>query len=302
MDQLRQVREVRSNCDAAHQEQVNLSTLKYAEIMKENDSDKAKEVAKRNELQRAYDKLEQDNASTLENLRTVQSELEASTSEASELKAQIDTREGDLHQLRQELNEAKSEVAGQKKGLEAVQEDLSTLRESAAREKNEIEETRATWDRERGDASRDKRKQAAIQKRLAADLEISQTALETSKTALETAQGAIEKSIAFQARVEESEKQSAKQLSEAQSEAEELRSRLEQAKVAADRWKKTKEFFAGFGPSRGPSDDPDNPSRAALTEPTSPSSSTSIMQEGSRKRIARSLSSELLPIPKIPRI
>jgi chromosome segregation ATPase len=144
MDQLRQVREVRSDCNAAHQEQVNLSTLKYAEIMKEKDSAKAKEVAKRDELQRAYDKLEQDNASTLENLRTVQSELEASTSEASELKAQIDTREGDLHQLRQELNEAKSEVAGQKKSLEAVQEDLSTLRESAAREKNEIEETRAT--------------------------------------------------------------------------------------------------------------------------------------------------------------
>jgi chromosome segregation ATPase len=144
MDQLRQVREVRSDCNAAHQEQVNLSTLKYAEIMKEKDSAKAKEVAKRDELQRAYDKLEQDNASKLENLRTVQSELEASTSEASELKAQIDTREGDLHQLRQELNEAKSEVAGQKKSLEAVEEDLSTLRESAAREKNEIEETRAT--------------------------------------------------------------------------------------------------------------------------------------------------------------
>ena len=298
IEQLKKVREVRSERDTAHQEQVNLTILKYAEIMEKKDLEKAAEVDKLNELQQTYDELERDNASALKNLRNAQSGLEAFTSKANDLQSQIDTKEGDLRRVREELDDSKMEIAKEKENSEAVQRDLSIARESAATSK-----------RERDDASRGRRKQAAISMRLTEELEKKKAALEveqsTTKLLAADKTRAEEESEALRAEFGELERQSAKQLSEARNEVEELRSRLKQETEAADQWRRTKEFFSGIIPSRNPSDDPDLQAITrgiALSKAIPPSAITPTTKEANRKYRARSSDSEPLRTPKIPRI
>jgi hypothetical protein len=64
---LKNAEKIRSDCEEAHHEQVNLSTLSYAKIMKQKDSDKTAAVK---ELQQFCDKLRQDTTAALNTLRT----------------------------------------------------------------------------------------------------------------------------------------------------------------------------------------------------------------------------------------
>lgn len=91
-----EIEKLRSDCEDAHREQVNLSTLRYGELMKQLDCDKAAEV---NKWQQSYDKLKEEKKAISEDLRIAQSRLQTSKADANTLNAKLSVKQSDLRKL-----------------------------------------------------------------------------------------------------------------------------------------------------------------------------------------------------------
>ena len=168
IEQREEIEKVRSKRDEAHQEQVNLSTSKYAGIMKQKDSEKAK-------LQQSYDKLEKDNATVSKTLCTVRGQLNASNGEVSKFKE-------DLHKSRQELEGARTEAADAKKKVAVAEKKYTTKRDGAAREEKRFKDERAAWERERAEFSEESKNQAAQPEELRAEIKGWKERLDTARS------------------------------------------------------------------------------------------------------------------------
>ena len=245
-DHREEIEKLRSDCEEAHREQVNLSTLRYGELMKKLDSEKAAEISK---WQQSYDKLKEEKKATSEDLRTAQSQLQMSKADVNTLNAKLSAKQSDLRKLRQELDDARTELADEKKNLKAVQKDLSIARNSASRDKQAFRDERATWERERGHASRDSAEQATNLKRSYADIRALKkrvaAAESNSTTSASDKARAEQESNDLRAKVKELECQIADEkleAEEARNEVEGLRSLLYQLEdAAATQRKKMKE-------------------------------------------------------------
>jgi chromosome segregation ATPase len=225
VEHLEEVDKVKLDCEEAHREQVNLSTLNYAKIMKQKDTDKAAAVK---ELQDSCDKLKQDQKTSSKTLRTAQNQLEASESEVSKLRA-------DLRKLRQELDNSKTDLADEKMKVTAAEKKYSEERDYANRQNTRFHADRATWEQEKADASKDSKKQAVNMQKL-------RTEIQSLKERLETAEKDTKALTAEKAQAEEiSDGLRSKLLQQEAATAEQAKKLAEMAEQAR-RWRRFEQF------------------------------------------------------------